>query len=69
MAKEADVRGMSLFNVPPELLPGIHAALYAGLESGTLRPVIGKTFPLAEAPQAHEAILTPGAQGKIVLLS
>jgi NADPH2:quinone reductase len=40
----------------------------AGLENGTLRPVIGKEFPLAEAAQAHRAVMEPGALGKIVLL-
>ncbi|MGC4045603.1 MAG: NADPH:quinone reductase [Armatimonas sp.] len=68
MAKEADVRGMSLFNAPPDLLASIHAALYAGLENGTLRPVVGTVLPLSEAHTAHEQVLKPGAQGKIVLL-
>ena len=52
---------------PPPELASIHAALVAGLENGTLRPVIGKELPLAEAPQAHRAVLEPGAYGKIVL--
>jgi len=29
--------------------------------------VIGKELPLNEAPQAHEAVMQPGALGKIVL--
>lgn len=68
MARDADVLGMSLLNAPAEELTGIHAALVAGLENGTLRPVVGRRFPLAEAPRAHEAVLAPGAYGKIVLL-
>jgi NADPH2:quinone reductase len=48
-------------------LARIHAALYAGLANGTLRPVIARQFPLAEAPQAHAAVMQPGAGGKIVL--
>jgi NADPH2:quinone reductase len=40
----------------------------AGLSNGTLRPVIGKEFPLAEAAQAHQAVMEPGALGKIVLI-
>jgi NADPH:quinone reductase len=68
MAKDADVRGMSLFNTPSDLLPGIHAALYAGLENGTLRPVVGTALPLSEAAAAHVQVLKPGAQGKIVLV-
>jgi NADPH2:quinone reductase len=45
----------------------IHAGLRAGLENGTLRPVVGKELPLAEAPRAHKEILVSGAFGKIVL--
>lgn len=46
----------------------INAALVAGLENGTLKPVVGKEMPLAEAARAHEAIMQPGAFGKIVLI-
>ena len=68
MTRHADVLGMSLLNTPAEELEGIHAALVAGLEAGTLRPVVGRELPLAEAPRAHEAVLEPGAYGKIVLV-
>ena len=40
----------------------------AGLAAGTLRPVIGKELPLKDAPAAHEAVMSPGAYGKIVLI-
>ena len=68
MQRDADVRGMVLPNTPPAELASIHAALVAGLENGTLRPVIAKEFPLAEAAQAHRAVMEPGALGKIVLV-
>jgi NADPH:quinone reductase len=67
MQRDADVRGMILPNTPPAEMASIHAALVAGLENGTLRPVIGKEFPLAEAAQAHRAVRESGALGKIVL--
>src|SRR5213083_1455387 len=69
MQRDADVRGMILPNTPPAEMASIHAALVVGLENGTLRPVIGKEFPLAEAAQAHRAVMEPGALGKIVLLT
>jgi len=69
MQRDADVRGMILPNTPPEEMASIHAALVAGLENGTLRPVIGKEFPLAEAAKAHRAVMKPGAMGKIVLVT
>src|SRR5213596_1176080 len=68
MQRDADVRGMILPNTPPAELASIHAALVAGLENGTLRPVIGKEFPLADAAQAHQAVMESGALGKIVLV-
>jgi NADPH:quinone reductase len=69
MQRDVDLRGMVLPNTPPEEMASIHAALVAGLENGTLRPVIGREFPLAEAAQAHRAVMEPGATGKIVLVS
>jgi NADPH2:quinone reductase len=69
MQRDADVRGMILPNTPPAELASIHAALVAGLENGTLRPVIGKEFPLADAAEAHRAVMESGAIGKIVLVA
>ena len=68
MSRDADIRGMTLFNVPPAALAGIHAAIRAGLANGTMRPIVGRELPLAEAAAAHRAVLEPGAHGKIVLL-
>lgn len=68
MSRDADIRGMSLMNTTDAELAGIHAALGAGLENGTLRPVIGSKFPLADTSKAHEAIINDRAYGKIVLL-
>jgi NADPH:quinone reductase-like Zn-dependent oxidoreductase len=42
--------------------------LVAGLENGTLNPVIGKEFRLADAVKAHVAVMESGAYGKIVLV-
>lgn len=69
MSREASVVGMVLFNVPAADMGWMHAAIGAGLASGTLKPLVGREFPLEDAPQAHEAVMTPGALGKIVLVS
>jgi NADPH2:quinone reductase len=68
MGRDGDIRAMMLFNATPAEFASIHAALGAGFENGTLRPVVGREFPLAEAAKAHVAVLEPGAFGKIVLL-
>src|SRR5262249_49454951 len=67
MQRDADIRGMVMPNTPPAELANIHADLVGGLENGTLRPVIGREFPLAEAAKAHRAVMESGAMGKIVL--
>jgi NADPH2:quinone reductase len=67
MSKEAAVLGVQLGQTPADDLRSLHALIGAGLENGTLRPVVGQEFALAEAPRAHEAVMAPGARGKIVL--
>jgi NADPH2:quinone reductase len=68
MGRDSSILGMTLFNTSDEDRASIHAALIAGLENGTLKPVVGKEMPLAEAAHAHEAVLEAGAFGKIVLI-
>jgi NADPH2:quinone reductase len=68
MGRDASILGMTLMNVNDTDRASIHAALVAGLENGTLKPIVGKEMPLAEAARAHEAVLRPGAFGKIVLI-
>lgn len=67
MARRASIRGFTIFDITPDEAADIHAGLVAGLENGSLRPVVGKELPLADAARAHKEILEPGAAGKIVL--
>jgi NADPH2:quinone reductase len=68
MNRDAAILGMLLWNTPREDTVRIHSALAAGLENGTLRPIVGKEMPLADAPRAHEVVMQPGAYGRIVLI-
>ena len=68
MSKDATITGLALWNAPAADLNAIMAAITAGLANGTLKPVVGREFPLAEAAAAHKAVLEPGAYGKIVLV-
>jgi NADPH2:quinone reductase len=67
MGRDAAILGMTLFNATETDLREIHAAIVAGLASGALNPVVGRELPLAEAARAHDAVMEPGAHGKIVL--
>jgi len=67
MARRASIHAFTLWGITEAEAKEIHAAIVAGLENGTLRPVVGKELPLAEAPRAHKEVMEPGAFGKIVL--
>jgi NADPH2:quinone reductase len=68
MSRDGSILGMTVMNASEAETASIHAALVAALENGTLRPIVGQEIPLAEAPRAHEAVMKPGAYGKIVLI-
>jgi NADPH2:quinone reductase len=68
MGKDAAILGMTLFNATRAELHEIYAGLTAGLEAGTLTPVVAREMPLADAVKSHIAVMEPGALGKIVLV-
>jgi NADPH2:quinone reductase len=69
MTRRASIQAFTLWGITDAEENEIHAGLIAGLESGTLRPIVGKELPLAEAAAAHKDVLEPGAFGKIVLVA
>jgi NADPH2:quinone reductase len=68
MSRRGSIHAFTLWGVTEAEDKEIHAAIRAGLENGTMRPIVGKELPLAEAPRAHKEVLEPGAFGKIVLV-
>ena len=68
MRCDADIRGMTIMNATETQVKAIHAALFAGLENGSLRPVVGQKLPLSSAAQSHDDVMKPGSHGKIVLI-
>ncbi len=69
MGRDADIRATTSANTTEQEHKQTHAALIAGLENGSLRPVIAQKIPLAEASRAHGEVMKPsGAHGKIVLV-
>ena len=68
MGREAAILGMTLFNATEKELASMHAAFSAGLANGTLRPLVSRELPLAEAVAAHHAVLEGSTLGKIVLI-
>lgn len=68
MMRELDIRGIALWNAGAAQIREIMADIVSGLEDGSLKPVVGREMPLAQAGESHVAVLEPGAYGKIVLI-
>ena len=62
--KQHDIRGVSLEAVPKA---NVLEDLTKLIDAGKLKPVVSKTFALAEAAKAQDAIATRHTRGKIVL--
>ena len=67
MTSDATIYGMSLFNSRQAEREEIHEAIFDGLESGFLKPIVREAIPLSEASRAHHEITEQKAFGKIVL--
>jgi NADPH:quinone reductase-like Zn-dependent oxidoreductase len=69
LAKGLTVRGYLLFEISknPESLTRGKDYIYQGLESGSLKPIIDRTFPLEEIVEAHRYMESNQQKGKIVV--
>lgn len=68
MSRRGSILAFTLWGIHEAEDREIHAAILAGLENGTMRPIVRKEIPLADAIRAHKEVLEPGAYGKIVLV-
>ena len=68
MGKESAVLGMLVMNASEKDNKRMHAAIRAGLENKSLRPVVAREMPLDQAVQSHYAVIEKSTLGKIVLI-
>jgi NADPH2:quinone reductase len=68
MGREAAILGMVNNTTNASELEKIHFDLIEGLKDGSLKPIVGQELPLKDAAQSHEAVMKPGAHGKIILV-
>jgi NADPH:quinone reductase len=68
MSRRGAIHAFTIWGLTESEERETHAGLIAGMENDTLRPVVGKELPLAEALRAHKEILEHNAYGKIVLI-
>ena len=69
LAKGLTVRGYTLFEITrdPEKLARGKQYVYDGLQSGALKPIIDRTFPLEAIVDAHRYMESNEQKGKIVV--
>jgi NADPH2:quinone reductase len=68
MVRDADIRGLIWFNAPKGVVGKVFGDFYSGLADGSIKPIIRRSLPLANAPEAHELQMTRGSLGNLVLL-
>ncbi len=69
LAKGLTIRGYTLFEIVKnkEMLKHGKEYIYSGLESGALKPIIDRTFPLSDIVEAHRYMASNQQKGKIVV--
>jgi NADPH2:quinone reductase len=68
MSRDVSILGMLVMNATEKEIDAIHSALGAGLENGSLRPVVALELPLEQAARAHHEVIESSHYGKIVLI-
>ncbi|NDA41895.1 MAG: hypothetical protein EBX85_04675 [Actinobacteria bacterium] len=69
MPKSQTVSGFWLVNAlaKRDVMQEVFTELFGLIISGKLRPIVGATYPLSQAQQAHRDMLARKTVGKIVL--
>jgi NADPH2:quinone reductase len=65
--KRASIKSFSLFAQPPEMWSSAWKAIYSLLASGAIKPIVARTFALADAAEALRYQIESRPFGRIVL--
>ena len=61
------MRGLNMFRQPQTALTNAWNSIVSLLESGAIKPIVAKTFPLAEAAEALRYLVEGRPFGRVVL--
>jgi NADPH:quinone reductase-like Zn-dependent oxidoreductase len=67
LLKPVSIHGFNLFAMPGEALGAAYEQIRAWLAGGTVRAVVDRTFPLAQAAEAHRYAASRQPFGRVVL--
>ncbi len=64
---QASIRGLNMFAQPHAAIRDAWKVIVSLLESGAIKPIVAKTFPLAEAADALRYLIEGRPFGRVVL--
>jgi NADPH:quinone reductase len=64
---QASIRSLNLFRQPQAIVTEAWNAIVSLLRSGTIKPIVAKTFPLTQAPDALRYLVEGRPFGRVVL--
>src|ERR1700724_1154584 len=64
---QASIRSLNMFRQPQATVSGAWKAIVSQLQSGAIKPIVAKTFPLAEAKDALRYLVDDRPFGRVVL--
>src|SRR5258708_2994110 len=64
---QASIRGLNMFARPPAAVADAWNVIVSLLKSGAIKPIVAKTFPLAEAADALRYLIDGRPFGRVVL--
>jgi NADPH:quinone reductase len=67
IAPQASIRSLNMFRQPKATVADAWKAIVSQLQSGAIKPIVAKTFPLAEAAEALRYLVEDRPFGRVVL--
>ena len=67
IAPQASIRGLNMFAQPKATITDAWKAIVSLLKAGAIKPIVAKTFPLAEAAGALRYLIEGRPFGRVVL--
>ena len=67
IVSQTSIRGFNMFSQPQATIADAWKSTFSLLKSGAVKPIVAKTFPLAEAPEALRYLVEDRPFGRVVL--